>query len=71
MTKTLELDYPTAWLVMLCQEAFESDNVEAHEYARSVLSICAVTLRHKVTRIPESAYHAVRYLKAHFEANQS
>jgi hypothetical protein len=60
------LDHATAGLVLLCHKAFESDDDESKEYAASVLSICAVTLRHKFTRIPETSVTAVEYLKSRF-----
>lgn len=60
------LDHGTASLVLLCNKAFESDDDEAKEYAASVLSICAVTLRHKFTRIPETSVTAVEYLQSRF-----
>lgn len=61
-----ELDKPTAYMLLLCQRAFESSDFEAHEHANSVLSASVVTLRHMHTRYPKQLLPSLRYLEDRF-----
>ena len=57
----------TTEMVALAQRALATDIELAQEYGLSVLSLCAITLRHPYTRFPVESKPAIVYLMRHFK----